>query len=83
MVRVTCGRRDPSRTKNGDFLCKIGGKSQLGWILGLYRVIMDINAYMLIFISKLTEITNIPEKIDLRNFSGNSGYFGPEPSRRM
>ena len=46
-----------------------GAKSQLGWILGLYRVtllILKINAYMFIFISKLTEITRIleiPEKL--------------------
>ena len=60
-----------------------GAKSQLEWILGLYRVIIDINAYMLIFINKLTEITNISDileeliKVNFRNFSG---YFGPEHS---
>ena len=45
---------------------------------------IDINAHMLIFINKLTEITkipDIPEKVNFRNFSGNSGYFDPEPSR--
>ena len=43
--------------------------------------IIDINEYMLIFINKLTEITKIPEKVNFRNFSGNTGYFSPEPSR--
>ena len=59
-----------------------GTKSQLARI---FRVIpshiIDINAYMLIFISKLTEITKIPENSEKVNFLNFSGYFGPEPSR--
>ena len=76
MVRVICGRSDLGQTKNADkrFI------SKLGWD---FRVVLnhsnDINANMLIFIHRLTEITkilDIPDKFLFRNFSGNSGYFG-------
>ena len=49
-----------------------GAKFQLGCILGLYRDINIINAYMLIFINELTEITKIPdtEKFQEKLISG-------------
>ena len=58
MVRVTWGRSHPGRTKNGDKR----SKSQLGRDFRVVPThIIDINAYMLIFINKLSEITKIPD----------------------
>ena len=62
MVRVIFVRRDLGRTKNGDKSFKISIRVD-------FRVITThINAYMLIFINKPTEITKIPEKVHFRSF---------------
>ena len=58
MVRVTCGRTQPERTKMGIR----GAKSQFKWD---FRVVMThifyINALMLLIIHALTEITKLPD----------------------
>ena len=61
-------------------------KSQLGWDFRVVPTnIININAYMLILINKLTEISKIldfPEssgKMLIPEFFGNSAYFVPEP----
>ena len=64
------------------------GESQLGWDFSVIpSYIIVINAYMLLFINILAEVTRIPNiqansgKVNFRNFSGNSGYCSPKPSR--
>ena len=70
VVQVIGHRSDLGRTKNGENV----SKSQLGWDFRVVPTnIININAYMLILINKLTEISKIPD------FPENSGYFVPEP----
>ena len=78
MVRVICGRSDLGRAENGDKRCKISIKVDFRVIPSHINIIIDINAYMLVFINKITKFPDIPEKKLLSNFSGNSGFFGPE-----
>ena len=71
VVLLWSGSHAVERTQVGQKMEIKGANSQLGWILGLYRVILLIvmRICMLIFISKLTEITKIP---DIRENSGKS-----------
>ena len=73
MVRVTWGRRQLSRTKNGENR----SKTQLGCDFRVVPThIININAYKLILINKLKEILKIP---DFPENSGNSGIFPEIP----
>ena len=60
VVCLTCGRSDLDLTKNEDERCM----THLRWDCNVLPAHIDINAYMLVSIDKITEISKYPDILE-------------------